>query len=83
VDSYTVQSVVFGPGRRVALLNGHEVREGSVLGPVRVLQIERDAVVLERSGQRERIPVHPEVAHKSPVPPTAPHIARAKVKSHD
>jgi len=46
VPANRLQSVMFGPHRRIAILDGHEVHEGTVVGGSRVVQIQRDGIVL-------------------------------------
>ena len=45
-----VSSILYGNGRRLAILDGSIVREGDVVGERRVVRIERDAVILRDSG---------------------------------
>jgi MSHA biogenesis protein MshK len=80
--SYTVQSIVFGAARRLAVINGRQVHEGSSLGEARVVQIQRDAVVLEIQGRRRAMPMYASAA-------PAPHLsitrrsADAGAQNHD
>ena len=53
-----VSSILYGNGRRLAILNGSIVGEGDVVGARRILRIERDAVFLRDSaGAVVRVPV--------------------------
>ena len=45
------------PGKRFVILNGQRMAEGDRNGDVTVLAIERDGVVVERNGQRARVPL--------------------------
>ena len=59
LPQWRLQSVIIGPGRRTALLNGETVRVGSKLGDARVTRIERDAIELRIGRERRRIPLFP------------------------
>lgn len=48
-----VSSILIGPDRRLAILNGSIVGEGDSVGNRRVVRIERDAVVLREAAGRE------------------------------
>ena len=53
-----VTSILYGKGRRLAILDGSIVGEGDWVGDRRILRIERDAVVLrEPAGATVRVPV--------------------------
>ena len=45
------------PGKRFDILNGQRMAEGERNGEVAVVAIERDGVVIERNGQRARVPL--------------------------
>ena len=45
------------PARRFVILDGQRMGEGDRNGEVAVLAIERDGVVIERNGQRARVPL--------------------------
>jgi general secretion pathway protein B len=45
------------PGKRFVILNGQRMGEGDRNGEVTVVAIERDGVVVERNGQRARVPL--------------------------
>ena len=45
------------PARRFVILDGQRMGEGDRNGEVTVLAIERDGVVIERNGQRARVPL--------------------------
>lgn len=81
-DSYTVQSIVYGPSRRLAVINGREVREGSTLGEARVVQIQRDVVILEIQGQRRPMPMYASVVQKPSASAVRP-AASTGVKNHE
>lgn len=53
-----LSSILYGNGRRLAILNGRILGEGDTVGARRILRIERDAVVLRDSaGATVRVPV--------------------------
>ncbi|HZB24646.1 MAG TPA: hypothetical protein VE379_00850 [Vicinamibacterales bacterium] len=53
-----VSSILYGNGRRLAILNGRIVGEGDAVGARRIVRIERDAVILRDSaGGVVRVPV--------------------------
>jgi len=79
---YLVQSIVFGPSRRLAVINGHQVHEGSALGEARVVQIQRDAVILEIQGQRRAMSMYAS-ALRAPQAPLIRRSADAGAKAHD
>ena len=80
LPSNRLQSVMVGPHRRLAILDGHEVREGSVVGGSRVVQIQHDAIVLQTGAKRERISLYPNVVRKRrpTLPPAQNRAPRAK-----
>jgi len=78
-----LQSVVYGPHRRVAILDGHEVREGTVVGASRVVQIQRDAVILETGAKRERLSLYPNVVKKPRPQLTTARKRAPRAKHHD
>ena len=45
------------PGKRFVILDGQRMAEGERNGEVAVVAIERDGVVIERNGQRARVPL--------------------------
>lgn len=45
------------PARRFVILDGQRMAEGDRKGEITVLAIERDGVVIERNGQRARVPL--------------------------
>ncbi|MCO6412956.1 MAG: hypothetical protein J5I92_09445 [Thiogranum sp.] len=47
---WSLQSILTGPDRRIAVINGTRVREGDRIGTARVVQIE-DSRVLLRTGE--------------------------------
>jgi hypothetical protein len=54
----SVSSILYGNGRRLAILNGTILGEGDAVGARRILRIERDAVILRDSaGTVVRVPV--------------------------
>jgi hypothetical protein len=54
----SVTSILFGPERRFAILDGSIVGEGDAVGNRRVVRIEREAVVLrDTAGGQVRVPV--------------------------
>jgi hypothetical protein len=82
-DGFAVTTILFAPTRRIALLNGRMVHEGSTLGAARVVRIERDAVFIEIAGQSRRLPVYADPVHKpgkvnAVLPPAA-----VKERKHD
>jgi MSHA biogenesis protein MshK len=81
-ESYAVQSIVFGTTRRLAVINGRQVHEGSTLGEARVVQIQRDVVILEIHGQRRPVPMYASVVHKTE-PLVARRPADTGVKNHE
>lgn len=53
-----VTSILYGNGRRLAILDGSIMGEGDWVGDRRIVRIERDAVVLrDRAGETVRVPV--------------------------
>ncbi len=66
-----VQTIVFGPKRHFAIVNGQEVREGGLLEGARVVTITRDTVTLEMAGQRQRFPIHSDVNRQFAINPSA------------
>ena len=45
------------PARRFVILDGQRMTEGDRSGGLSVVAIERDGVVVERNGQRARVPL--------------------------
>ena len=45
------------PDKRFVILNGQRMGEGDRNGDVQVVAIERDGVLVERDGQRARVPL--------------------------
>ena len=45
------------PSRRFVILDGQRMTEGDRNGETSVVAIERDGVVIERNGQRARVPL--------------------------
>ena len=45
------------PSRRFVILDGKRMAEGDRNGEVTVVSIERDGVIVERNGQRARVPL--------------------------
>lgn len=45
------------PARRFVILDGQRMTEGDRLGGLQVIEIRRDGVVIERDGQRARVPL--------------------------
>jgi hypothetical protein len=45
------------PSRRFVILDGQRMAEGDRSGALTVIAIERDGVVVERNGQRAKIPL--------------------------
>ncbi len=45
------------PGKRFVILDGQRMGEGDRNGEVTVVAIERDGVLVERKGQRARVPL--------------------------
>jgi hypothetical protein len=52
VAGLRVKAIIVGSPRSVATLNGQTVLVGEMIGGEKVLEIRRDAVVLERGGQK-------------------------------
>ncbi|MDT8386971.1 MAG: hypothetical protein RQ736_05620 [Thiogranum sp.] len=50
MDQLVLQSILYAPQRRVAVINGTRLREGDRLGNARVVRIEAARVLLETSG---------------------------------
>ncbi len=50
--AWVLNAIVFGPDRRVALINGQAAAEGEQIGTARVVKIESGMVIL-RDGSRE------------------------------
>ncbi|OMH39527.1 hypothetical protein [Motiliproteus sp. MSK22-1] len=46
VNSFHVESIISGGGRKIAVINGQQVFEGGSVSGARVVKIERDAVTL-------------------------------------
>lgn len=67
VASLNLSSVLIGPGRRFAVINGQVVGEGDTFGAVRVVKISKGAVVVRTAGQSSRLTLSeaPDVRHKS------------------
>jgi MSHA biogenesis protein MshK len=80
--NFRLQSIVFGPGRRLAVINGHQVHEGSAVGEARVLQIQRESVVLEIEGRRQALSLYASAAHAASVAVTR-RSAEPGVHNHD
>jgi MSHA biogenesis protein MshK len=66
-----VSSILVSPGRRVAVVNGHTVTRGDVVGDARVIEIRRDSVRLERAGRSFSLALVP-VTVKQPSTHKAP-----------
>lgn len=79
---YTVQSIVYGPARRLAVINGRQVHEGSAVGDARVVQIQRDVVVLEIQGRRRAMPMYADAVRAPRVSPPI-RSAEAGAQNHD
>lgn len=77
--AYTVQSILFSPRRRLALVNGQEVHEGSQLGGARVVAIASGAVTLDVAGHRQTLLIHADVNHDFALNPAAPSMQGPKV----
>ena len=45
------------PSKRFVILDGQRMAEGDRNGEITVVAIERDGVVVERNGQRARVPL--------------------------
>ncbi len=58
----TVQSVLIGPGRSVAVIDGEMVRVGSRLGEARVVRIDESGVVLRNGARMEILRLLPDAA---------------------
>ncbi len=82
-DTFTVNSILFAPARRIALLNGRMVHEGSTLGGAKVVRIERDAVFIEVAGQSRRLPVYADPAHKPVKVHAGLPLAAVQERKHD
>lgn len=80
--SFTLQSIVFGPQRRLAVINGHQVHEGSALGEAKVMRIEREAVVLELEGHRQVLSLYATATRAAPVSLTR-HSAGSGGQGHE
>jgi MSHA biogenesis protein MshK len=81
--AYAVASIIVGPGRRIALVNGRQVHEGSTVGGARVVQIDRDGVVLDVGGQRRRLSVYTNLVRKSDSLRTAPPASNTEEINHE
>jgi len=81
-EPFLLQSIVFGPTRRLAVINGRQVHEGSALGEARVLQIKREAVLLEIQGRPTMLSLYPGGAHGAPNA-IVRRSAEAGIGSHD
>jgi hypothetical protein len=54
-----VRTILFSATRSAAIVDGRTVGVGDAIGSLKVLQIERDAVVFAGpDGQQRRVPVH-------------------------
>jgi MSHA biogenesis protein MshK len=80
-SAYTVQAIVFGPRRRLAVVNGQEVHPGSTVGGARVVAITSGAVTLEVAGHRQILPIHPDVNHDFALNPSAPAMRGAEAST--
>lgn len=52
-DNYNLQSIIIGPMRRLAMINGQIVGTGSSIQGARVLAIDKNHVVLFYAGRRK------------------------------
>lgn len=76
-------SVIIGPRGRVAVLDGHQVREGTMVGTARVVRIQRDAVVLQTGTTQERISLYPNVVRKARPQPSSAPVRTHRAKHHE
>lgn len=61
-----LQSVIYGADRRLALINGHWVGEGELIGGARVVSIEPVRVRLRRNGRMINISMTTSSVRKQP-----------------
>ncbi len=50
LDQLMLQSILYAPQRRIAVINGTRLQEGDRIGTARVVRIEAARVLLETSG---------------------------------
>lgn len=51
-STWSLQSILSAADRRIAIINGTQVREGDLIGSARVISISESKVVLNTDGQR-------------------------------
>lgn len=55
IGVYELQSIIIGKGRRLALINDKFVGVGDTVGGAKVVNIDRNSVVISEAGQRRTI----------------------------
>jgi MSHA biogenesis protein MshK len=51
-EKFVLQGIIVSPTRRLALMNDHYVKEGDKLGNATVKEINKNTVILSRSGEK-------------------------------
>ena len=57
--SFALESVIFSPSRRVAVINGRTLAEGESLGTLTLLKVDRRQVTVRIDGQRQVLLLKP------------------------
>lgn len=65
-SSWSLQSILSSPQRRIAVINGTRVREGDRIGTAQVIRIHNSGVVLDTSGRRLILHLFPGAIEESP-----------------
>jgi MSHA biogenesis protein MshK len=65
VQTIRLESVLIGPDRRVAVINGQQYTEGARFGDGRVLRISESEVVIRRAGRDEALKLFPQGVPRS------------------
>jgi len=65
-SSWSLQSILSSPQRRIAVINGTRVKEGDRIGSARVIRIHDSHVLLGTSGRRLTLHLFPESIKVSP-----------------
>jgi MSHA biogenesis protein MshK len=65
-SGWTLQSILFGSDRRVAVINGTRVQEGDRIGSARVVRIRDSQVLLDTGGRSLTLHLLPETVKVRP-----------------
>ncbi len=65
-SSWSLQSILSAPQRRIAVINGTRVREGDRIGAARVVRIHNSGVVLDSNGRRLTLDLFQQVIEVAP-----------------